>query len=167
MAFLFLFLAFTTMYCNKVVEPATYSTKLMTDGFQGVGVIQDTFLDTPLVIVGSVGENFIVSFINPVTDGSPSIFTAVQNILPVIMKDQDNTYWDLFGNAVSGPGKGDCLIPTFSFMGYWFAFGTFFPGAILYEGESSNIELKNEIQSNGWLINRNHIYLGALERSFS
>jgi len=49
-------------------------------------------------------------------------------------------------------------------MGYWFAFGTFFPGATLFDGGLADIERHAETLSEGWLINQNHVYLGSLAK---
>ena len=49
-----------------------------------------------------------------------------------IMTDQEGNVWDLFGNALSGPRKGQQLSYPDAFMGYWFSFAAFYPGLNIY-----------------------------------
>jgi hypothetical protein len=62
-------------------------------------------------------------------------FEVVQNDLPVIMKDQEGNYWDVFGFATQGPRIGSRLSSVKSYTGYWFAWADFFPGLEIYEFE--------------------------------
>ena len=48
------------------------------------------------------------------------------------MEDSEGTRWDIFGNGVDGPRRGEHLNTTNSMMGYWFAFGAMFPDALIY-----------------------------------
>jgi hypothetical protein len=70
----------------------------------------------------------VVSFERRLNDGTILTFTPVHNMLPVIMMDREGTKWDVFGRAVEGPRLGIELTPTVSYIAYWFAWGTFYPG---------------------------------------
>jgi hypothetical protein len=92
-----------------------------------VSVIHDTFNGEDLVIAGNREKNFIVAFKRGTATGDSRRFTAVQGNLPVIMKDDEGTMYDVFGQAVDGPGKGEDLLTVTQFMGYWFAWAAFYP----------------------------------------
>lgn len=92
-------------------------------------VKQDEFKNHDLVVVGSNKDNFIVSYLSDMDDGTKLEFKAVQGQYPVVMTDQECNMWDLFGRAVSGPREGTRLKSSGGFMGYWLAFAAFFPGA--------------------------------------
>ncbi|MBN4062142.1 MAG: hypothetical protein COA57_02165 [Flavobacteriales bacterium] len=98
-----------------------------------VKVVEDNFGAIPLVIAGSKSENIIVSFNSKLKNGTLLTFAAVQDSLPIIMKDNEGTRWDVFGKGVSGPRAGEQLTATTSFMGYWFAWAAFYPSAEIYE----------------------------------
>lgn len=100
---------------------------------QGVSVIQDKFRSTELVIVGSLSDNYMVAYGRALEDGTLLDLTAVNNALPVVMEDQEGNRWDIFGEAVSGPRQGTRLPQTRSFIGYWLAWGTFYPGLPIYQ----------------------------------
>jgi hypothetical protein len=93
-----------------------------------VGVFNDVFNNVPIVVAGSKGNNLVVSFERRLNDGTILTFTPVHNMLPVIMMDREGTKWDVFGRAVEGPRLGIELTPTVSYIAYWFAWGTFYPG---------------------------------------
>ncbi|MGF1586587.1 MAG: DUF3179 domain-containing protein [Bacteroidales bacterium] len=97
-----------------------------------ISLIHDTFGNEDLIIAGNQDQNFIVAFNRRGEDEVSRQFTAVQNNLPVIMKDSEGTMYDLTGLAVEGPGKGGRLIPVTQFMGYWFAWAAFYPDIKLY-----------------------------------
>ncbi|MFC2112175.1 DUF3179 domain-containing (seleno)protein [Bacteroidota bacterium] len=48
------------------------------------------------------------------------------------MKDQEGNEWNVFGEAVSGPRKGQELHSVNSFMAYWFSIAAFYPSPIIY-----------------------------------
>ena len=94
-------------------------------------LIADTFNGADIMIIGN-SDNFIVSFFQVLADGSRPVFTAVDEN-NVILTDNEGNSWDIFGYAVSGPRLGEQLIPTQSFMGYWFAFGSFYPTPEIFD----------------------------------
>jgi len=98
----------------------------------GIHLIHDNFAGGPITIIGSSDKNFAVSFFNTLEDGAVLQFKAIQDSLPVIMKDQEGNYWDIFGYAIQGPRKGSRLKATNSYTGYWFAWADFFPDLEIY-----------------------------------
>lgn len=106
-----------------------YPIKDLTDDIQ---VIQETFRGEDIVFAGSSSNRFGVSFLSMLKDGTSLTFEPVLNELPVIMKDNDGNRWNIFGEAVEGPRKGERLTPTQSFNGYWFAFADFYPNSCIY-----------------------------------
>ena len=129
-------------------------------GFEGINIIQHEFQGIKLVIAGGIRDNFITSFENIPFSGEYFEFTAIQDSLPVIMKDNYGGRWNIFGQAISGPAEGEVLKPTTSYMGFWFGFGAFYPGADIYSQGTINVEINNPI-SEGWLINKNQVFAGA------
>ncbi len=101
---------------------------------QGVGVINDTYQDQPVVVVGSEPSNFIMIFQRTMPDDVQLTFTPLQNQLPAIMTDNEGTTWDVFGQGLDGPRAGQKLPFARSFIAYWFAWGAFYPGAEIYTG---------------------------------
>ena len=97
-----------------------------------INVINDVFNSTSLVCAGSNPDNFLVLFNRKLNDGTVLTFTPVQNNLPVVMQDNEGNTWDVFGNAISGPRTGEKLIFIPSYIAYWFAWGTFYPGVEIY-----------------------------------
>ena len=92
-----------------------------------ISLIHDNFKGEDLVIAGNKDKNFIVAFKREGDDGVSLEFTAVQDNLPVIMKDSEGTMYDVSGLAVGGPGEGERLRTLTQFMGYWFAWAAFYP----------------------------------------
>lgn len=97
-----------------------------------VGLMNDSFKNLDIVVVGSNGKNFALSYERKLSDGTALTFSPVQNALPVVMIDNEGTKWDLFGKAVAGQRVGLELKPTRSYIAYWFAWGTFFPDAEIH-----------------------------------
>ncbi len=95
----------------------------------GMETIDDNFNGESIVVAGSGGKNIAVAYNRRLLDGTILTFDPVVGALPVIMKDNEGTSWDIFGFAVDGSRKGTRLTPTDSFISYWFAWGAFFPGA--------------------------------------
>jgi len=94
-----------------------------------VEVINETVGEMQVVAAGSSGHNFGVIFNRELEDCTVLDFVAVQDSLPVVMRDNEGNEWDIFGTAVSGARKGQQLQKTNSYIAYWFAWTAFFPGA--------------------------------------
>lgn len=93
----------------------------------GIGVINDGFSGKSVVVVGSREKNFMVAFSGKRTDGQLLSFAPVNDALPIVMVDQEGNQWDIFGEAVSGPKAGERLEQVDAFIGYWVAWGAFYP----------------------------------------
>jgi hypothetical protein len=109
---------------SKVYQISRFSSEMET--------INDNFNGEPIIVAGSNGKNIAVAYNRQLTDGTTLTFESVGGALPIIMKDNEGTSWDIFGIAVDGPRKGTRLIPADSFISYWFAWGAFFPGAEIH-----------------------------------
>ncbi|TDI67159.1 MAG: DUF3179 domain-containing protein [Bacteroidetes bacterium] len=90
-------------------------------------LIMDSFEGEDIVVVGNRSD-FMVSFFATLSDGSKPNFSAIDEGRAVLADDQGNK-WDVFGFPVSGPTP---LQSTQSFMGYWFAWGAFYPNPEIY-----------------------------------
>lgn len=97
-----------------------------------VTVVQDEFNGESLVIIGSQEKNYIVSYKSQLDDNTKLTFTAIENSEPTVMKDNEGNEWNVFGEAISGDRKGQKLLSTTSYIGYWFAWGTFYPNLEIY-----------------------------------
>ncbi len=85
----------------------------------------DTFRDTELVIFkGSGFQNYMKAY-NRRFNGQLLDFTTVSGMGDAVAKDQNGTFWNAFGEAVSGPNSGGQLNYPVSYMGYWFAWAGF------------------------------------------
>lgn len=96
-----------------------------------IEVINDEFNGKPYVVFGSSSDNIVESYVRERLQGEVLTFEPVQNSYPVVMKSQNGTEWNIFGEAVSGPLKGHQLTSTLSYNGFWFAFADFFPGLVI------------------------------------
>lgn len=97
-------------------------------------VFHDVFENVDLVVVGSKDLNFVAAFERKLTDGTLLEFSAISETgNPVVMKDSEGSEWNVFGEAVAGPREGSVLKPAQSFVGYWFAWGAFYPGTEIFE----------------------------------
>lgn len=92
-------------------------------------IIADEVNGQRLVIVRSKEKNFIVAFNN---DDNLE-FEVIADDLPAIMNDNEGNVYDLVGNVIAGPAIGSQLKQTDSFIGYWFSWGTFYPGIELHD----------------------------------
>lgn len=98
-----------------------------------IETINDVLNTNPVIVAGSSLRHFAVSFMRNIEDGTVLEFTPIQGRLPILMRDNEGTTWDVFGNAVAGPRKGSRLQQVESFDAYWFAWGTFYPDIEIYK----------------------------------
>jgi hypothetical protein len=98
---------------------------------QNNGVIKDVHKGQEIIIAGDLQRNILVAFENSLPDGTKPEFTA-DKTAPGILKDQFGNVWDAFGVAVSGPLTGQRLKSPYFLIGYWMAFGSFYPNANIY-----------------------------------
>lgn len=97
----------------------------------GNGVIQDVFKGESLVIAGNEQKNIMVAFEKKLPDNSIPVF-SMDNTGAGLLKDQFGNIWDAFGIAVSGPLTGQKLKSPQFIIGYWMAFGSFYPNAEIF-----------------------------------
>lgn len=95
--------------------------------------INDVFNGEEIVVAGSKELNFMIVFNRSLEDGTVLEFEPVQNAGAVVLKDNEGNTWDVFGEAIDGNRAGTKLSPTSSFVGFWMAWGAFYPGAEIYE----------------------------------
>ena len=98
----------------------------------GIEVVHDSIEGEEFVIIGSSGYSFAIAY-KMFTDGVDLEFEAVQGELPVVMVDQEGTKWNIFGEAVEGPGTGRRLRPAKSYSGFFFAFRELFELPEIYD----------------------------------
>ena len=99
---------------------------------QGVDILNDEFNGASLVVIGSSGKNVAIAFSRTLEDGTVLTFSPIVDALPIAMVDNEGTQWDIFGRAVNGPRAGSELKAMRGYTAYWFAWGTFFPGAAIH-----------------------------------
>ncbi|MFN2395071.1 MAG: DUF3179 domain-containing protein [Bacteroidales bacterium] len=106
------------------------------DSFPGhLTVHSDVFRNQQIVLAGSQDRQFIVSFSRKTQDETILNFEAAaeESHPSYILTDNEGNIWDISGQAVSGPREGEILTPTTSYLGFWFAWGAFYPGADIYQ----------------------------------
>lgn len=95
-----------------------------------INVILDSFGPQALIIAGS--KDFMVAFKASGIIGTTD-FIPIQDQLPLVFKDNLGNKYDVFGIVQEGPNHGERLHPVNSFMGFFFAFGTFYPTPEIFE----------------------------------
>ncbi len=124
-------------------------------------LIEDDLEGEKVILAGNQAQNFIVSY-KRVLDGTELQFVSSDKNPPVIMEDTEGNQWDIFGYAVEGPRKGQQLTPTKSLMGYWFSFGTFYPGIQIYPDSDRGDFAGEKITGSGdWLVPANQVRAGG------
>ena len=118
---------------HGIIEGATARAYRFDSFESGIVTINGMIRTNEIVVVGSKESNFIVSYYTKLDDGTTLEFQAVQNQLPVILKDNEGNSWDIFGQAVEGIRLGQNLKPTKSFIAYWFAWAAFYPNTDIHE----------------------------------
>ncbi len=99
----------------------------------GIGIIEDDFNGENLVIAGTKNRNFMVAFYTRTLDGDPvSRFSPISNDDEVILEDEDGNRWNIFGESLEGRSLGKRLSQPVSFMGFFFAWGAFYPDVAIY-----------------------------------
>ena len=98
-----------------------------------VEILNETVGDMDVVVAGSSGHNLGMVYNRQLEDCTVLQFEAVQNQLPVVMRDSEGNEWDVFGVAVNGARAGPRLQKTNSYSAYWFAWTAFFPGATIFQ----------------------------------
>jgi len=99
---------------------------------EGIQVIHDEIEGKNFVIIGSSGFDFAIAYKTKFQDQNLE-FEAVQDELPIVMKDKEGRKWTVFGEAVGDSNAGTNLRPAKSYSGYWFAFRDMFHLPEIYE----------------------------------
>lgn len=141
----------TVLTCNNNDE-VTLTPPDDSGASRKVVLIQDEFEGEPIVIAGSKVNEFMVAFNRTLPSGDILSFEAMPGALPVIMKDQEGNEWDIFGVAVNGPRTGERLVSTKSYIGFWFAWGTMYPGVELFDGPAFTGDFQQDPPAEDWSI---------------
>lgn len=86
-------------------------------------LVRETFLGKEYLVVGN--ENFMISFELDANTGNLQ-FNYEFNGTAIVLRDNENNEWNIFGEAVSGPRMGQRLKSSKAFMGYWFSIPAFY-----------------------------------------
>lgn len=128
-------------------------------GSISIKVIEDEVGETPIVVVGSRGRNFMAAFERNF-NGQVLSFTAVQNSLPVVMEDDLGNRWDAFGQAIFGPDQGSRLDLLNTGMGFWFVFGAMYPGIEIHGLGRREVSIRQDTMP-GWSIPTSAVAQGS------
>ena len=102
------------------------------DSFETRNLITTSIDGEPLLVLGSRTENWMLAFKPIQIDGQDLTFNIVTAEGPVLFEDNLGNQYDSFGLAVSGPNVGTQLETFESFIGFWFAWATFYPQLQLF-----------------------------------
>ena len=96
--------------------------------FASARAIVDQFVGQDLLVIGSQSDNYIVAFEQQLPDGTTITPAAIApSTTTAVMVDTEGNEWNLFGEAISGPRTGAQLTSVESYIGFWFAWATFYP----------------------------------------
>ena len=95
--------------------------------FNTNSVILDQFAGKDLLLLGNQNDNYVVAFEQQLPDGTTITPIATPITSDGMMVDTEGNVWNLFGEAVSGPRTGSQLQQVESYIGFWFAWATFYP----------------------------------------
>ena len=148
--FIFILISILFVACQK--DDGTNIPTTPTTFSQTIKIVQDDFEGVPLVLIGSAGQNFIVAYERQLQDGTKLEFEPLPLDFPVVMKDQEGNEWDINGLAVEGPRTGERLNTTQSYIGFWFAWGTMYPGIEIFNGPVYEGNFEQGPPENEWTI---------------
>lgn len=145
---------FIVFSCRKSLdsppELQSYSSNL--------SIINDVFNGKEVVVVGSRGLQLLVAYERRTEDGVTLEMERPTSLaLPAMCKDQFDNTWDLYGECLEGPRKGEYLKMLNASSGFYFAFNAIYNGVAIYssEGEGVNIALN---ESGEWLIEEDFVF---------
>jgi hypothetical protein len=121
-------------------------------------MILDEFEGLPIIIVGNQKNQFITGFERTLEDGTLLDFTLLQQSLPLILEDTEGNKWDIFGRAKEGPRTGESLKSVNGYIGFWFAWGSMYPGVTLYDGPEYSGDYVPEENGQNWTIPTNNVF---------
>jgi hypothetical protein len=117
-------------------DPGDYPTKVyVISPGSDAQIINDSISGTPIVVINDGSSNFAVSYASDVNGQSLTFRRTDQTEpFPYTLTDQETgSNWNVLGEAIAGPLSGAKLQKTLSYTAYWFAWGTFFVGADIFE----------------------------------
>jgi hypothetical protein len=120
---------------NRVIgiKAGNTSRAYQIDGFDaGIHIINEEFNGVPIVVIGSSNRNLAAIYERTLADGTILEFSALDGSGGVVMQDSEGNTWDIFGTAISGQRETESLPKTDSYIAFWFAWATFFPGTEIY-----------------------------------
>lgn len=92
-------------------------------------IILDMIDGKQVAIIGNKNMNFLNAY--QLEDGRS--YSLLRNQFPNILQDDLSNIYDVFGRVISGPNIGNKLSQPNSYLGFWFAWATFYPEILLYE----------------------------------
>ncbi|MFA3782015.1 DUF3179 domain-containing protein [Melioribacteraceae bacterium 4301-Me] len=92
-----------------------------------ISIKQSTLNNVNFVVVDSKKNNFIVAYQPVLNNGKSVTLKSTNSNLPVIMEDQFNNKYDLFGYVIEGLDEGAKLKTVTQYIAYWFAWAAFYP----------------------------------------
>ena len=109
---------------HAIVDGTDAKAYKFSDFGNGNHIILDTFKGRDYMVVGN--ENFIVSF--EMTGELAALdFEYVYNSnSEQLLRDNEGTVWNVFGEGISGPRQGQSLGDSPAFMGMWFSIPAFY-----------------------------------------
>lgn len=99
-----------------------------------VSLVQNTFRGHQILVAGSQSLGFMSAFI--ITEKFRNLDFTPSSSNPdksVVMTDDEGNLWNVFGQAISGPRQGERLRAANAFVGFWFAWGAFYPNPVIYQ----------------------------------
>ncbi len=146
--------------CNDNGVTPDNQTNISQEQFDGI--LEDDFNGENILLYANSAQGIIVAFDRKLSDGSLLSFTPSNLAFPAVFMSSDNTVWNVFGEAISGPLQGEQLKSVNSQMGYWFSFATFFPKVTLM-GEATQERVFDGFSDPDWLINPAEVITGAIK----
>ncbi len=113
-----------------VVEDAVKAYRFVS--FREKRIVQEQINGLDIVVLGSEEDNYLVAHESSLSDGTKLTF-QVSDEQGIIATDQLGNKWDIFGYAVVGPNQGEQLLPTRSYIGYFFSWAAFYPQIDIFE----------------------------------
>ena len=91
---------------------------------EGIQVMEDTLQGRPLTIIRSTTDLFMVAFYNE----DSKLFYPLADAWPGVFRDDVDNIYNITGEVIQGPSKGQVLSAPPSFIGFWFAWSSFYEG---------------------------------------
>jgi len=157
---LFIFLLFISLACKQ--DESLEPSGIPIEEVIYEGVIEENFNGENIVLYANSKFDLIIAFDRKMSNGSALRFSLSSLEFPNVLISTDSTIWNIFGEGVSGPRKGENLLTVKSQMGYWFSFATFFPPVTLM-GEPIKDRVYDQFNNVDWLINPSNVITGAIK----